>query len=107
MPQFVDWQPAQFRVEISNHPQVSFPDDLMAPAKRSVTMMFNTTAIVSLLTELANKFDLMYREKDFLDLYIDEGMDEDKFSEAREGLADLIRNYEELRQGNDFSDDEY
>jgi len=93
---FVDWCPTGFKVGISNHPQVSFPDDLMAPAKRSVTMLSNTTATVSLFTELAHKFDLMYTKRDFLDLYIDEGMDESKFNEAREDLAGLIRDYKEV-----------
>lgn len=102
---FVDWCPIGFKVAIINHPQVSFPDDLMAPAKRSVTMLSNTTATISLFTELAHKFDLMYTKRDFVDLYIDEGMDEDKFNEAREYLAGLIRDYEEV--GKDFSDDEF
>jgi Tubulin len=38
----------------------------------------------------------MYTKRDFLDLYIDEGMDESKFNEAREDLAGLIRDYKEV-----------
>lgn len=100
---FVDWCSTDFKVGIINHPQVSFPGDLMAPAKRSVTMLSNTTATVSLFTELAHKFDIMYQKQEFVDLYIGEGMDEDQFNEARKGLADLIRNYEEVGM---FSDEE-
>jgi tubulin alpha len=94
--QLIDWCSRGFKVGIINHPQVSFPGDPMALAKRSVTMLSNTTTTVSLFTELAHKFDLMYQKREFVDLYIDEGMDEDKFNEAREGLAALIRDYEEI-----------
>jgi tubulin alpha len=64
--------------------------------KRSVTMLSNPTATVGLFTALADEFDLMYTNRDFLDLYIDEGIDESKFDEAREGLASLIRDYKEI-----------
>ena len=93
---FVDWCPTGFKVGISHHPKASFPDDLMASAKRSVTMLSNTTATVGLFTALAYEFDLLYANRDFLDLYIDEGMDESKFNEAREDLAGLFRDYEEV-----------
>ena len=93
---FVDWCPVGFKVGISHQPKASFPDDLMASAKRSVTMLSNTTATVGLFTALAYEFDLLYANRDFLDLYIDEGMDESKFNEAREDLAGLFRDYEEV-----------
>lgn len=102
--QFVDWCPPDFKVGIINHPQVSFPGDRMAPAKRSVTMLSNTTATASLFTELAHKFDLMYKKRAFVHWYVGEGMEEDEFNEAREGLASLLRDNEEV--AGSFSDDE-
>lgn len=96
---FVAFCPISFKAAIINHPQVSFPDDLMAPAKRSVTMLSNTTATVSVFSKLAHKFDLMYAKRAFVHWYVSEGLEEGEFQEAREGLASLIEEYEKVAFG--------
>jgi tubulin alpha len=108
---FVDWCPTGFKVGLNDEPPALVKDDDMACHNVNCSMVGNNVAVSRVFSQrVMAKFDLMYSQRAFVHWYVGEGMEEGEFSEARENIGFLEKDYLDVLSGGTgdeaFSDEE-
>merc|ERR1712048_1501967 len=96
-------------IGLNDSPPQGVEGQAMATSDTNCVMIGNNVAITRVFQErLVKKYDMMYSQRAYVHWYVGEGMEEGEFSEAREDLDFLEKDYLDVvtEQASDEGDDE-
>lgn len=88
--ELVDYCPTGFKIGISSQLPASVPGSNFSMMQRSVCMFANTAAINEPFWRTYNKFNMLFSKRAFVHWYLNEGLEEMEFVEAKENIESIM-----------------